>query len=284
MTQKPKTYVTIVLDKSGSMSGTRLQTIEGFNEQIQQIKENAKDQELYTSLVTFNGNVFEHFWCVKAEELKEATTEDYIPNGNTAMYDGIGYALNKLQKTVKDDEDTAYLVIIISDGEENSSQKFTSSAIREIIGGLQETKRWTFTYMGCNEKDLEQMAKEVNIPVSNMAKWSNASSGETKRSLSKARNKLGDYYACRSAGQVKAQCLYSEDLAVAADFTDAADPVDNTVIGAAPDLNQISSQVMPNVAAGPLQQPYVLKKTKTTMIPPPAGNSYFDTGKPVDWS
>jgi uncharacterized protein with von Willebrand factor type A (vWA) domain len=38
-TARPKTRMAIILDRSGSMAGTKKQAIDGLNEQIQQAKE-----------------------------------------------------------------------------------------------------------------------------------------------------------------------------------------------------------------------------------------------------
>ena len=77
MKNKTITHVAILLDKSGSMgnpevygdvqraNSIRDAAIVGFNEQIQEIQENAKSQDIRTYLVTFNSEVFEHVWGIK---------------------------------------------------------------------------------------------------------------------------------------------------------------------------------------------------------------------------
>lgn len=225
----PKTYVTIILDKSGSMQGTRDTVLQGYNEQIQQIKENAKDTEIYASLVTFNGDVFENTWCVEASQLNEATKEDYIPAGSTALRDAIGYTLTKLANTVKDDNDTAYLVTIISDGYENASKHVSQAALSEQIEALQKTGRWTFTYMGCDESYLKKVSKEMNIPISNMAVWSNSNETKTKQAFTSHNYRANRYYQSRARGLVQADCLYSDNIAACADFTKSNNEADPTI-------------------------------------------------------
>lgn len=220
---KPKTYVTIVLDKSGSMGGTKVATIQGFNEQVQQIKENAKNQDIFASLVTFNGEVFENLWCVEAANLQEATVADYHCNGSTAMRDAIGYTIDKLQNTVEDDENTAYLMIIISDGEENSSVHVSVDSLRERIDACQATKRWTFTYMGCNADYLKKVAKETNIPISNMAIWNNADEENVAFAFAKSKKSMGNYYRSREVNEVPVSCLYACSADSFGDFTKEGD-------------------------------------------------------------
>ena len=71
-----KTYICLILDKSGSMEKSKKQTIESFNEQIQQIKSD-DDQDSFFSLITFNGKVFEHCWNENTNSVEELNDENY---------------------------------------------------------------------------------------------------------------------------------------------------------------------------------------------------------------
>lgn len=218
---KPKTYITIILDQSGSMINTKAQAVQGYNEQVQQMKINAKDQDIFCSLVTFNGDVFEHLWCEPAEKLAEATAEDYLTSGSTAMRDAVGYAIEKLQRTTDPKEDIAHLVIVISDGAENSSKHYSVGALRELKDSVDRTGKWTFTYMlGCDDEYLHKIAKEMNVPISNMAKWSNARPELAVRGMKQHVNKTQNYYNNRNVGFCSQSNVYSEDPCKLADFTE----------------------------------------------------------------
>jgi len=200
---KPKTYVAIILDKSGSMASTKNAAICGFNEQIQQLKEDSKTQEIYCSLVTFNGTVFEHLWNVPADKLSEANADDYRADGSTAMRDAIGYTVQKLLNTTDHtDLNTAYLIITISDGMSNADMHYNVSALRELSESCQATKRWTFTYIGCDETYLREIANQTATPIANMAAWSNHDSKSTKRGMSNAAKRQKKYFEERNLGQV----------------------------------------------------------------------------------
>ena len=159
--EKKKLYVAIVLDKSGSMWKTREAAIIGYNEQVQQLKINEDDLETEVCLVTFNGQVFEHLWCVPTDDLTEIGDDDYKPLGATALRDAMGYTIKKLMDTTDyEDENNAYLVIAISDGDTMSDKHYSVGALKELIEGCQATKQWTFTHMGCNENYLKEMVKK----------------------------------------------------------------------------------------------------------------------------
>lgn len=219
---KPKTYVTIILDQSGSMIDTKAQAVQGYNEQVQQMKLNSKNQDIFCSLITFNGDVFEHLWCEPAEKLTEATAEDYLTSGSTAMRDAVGYAIEKLQKTVDSSGDVAHLVVIISDGDENSSQHYSVEALNELKASVDKTGKWTFTYMGCDEKYLKKVAQQLNIPISNVAKWSNATPELAAWGMHQNSSRQRSYYGARAKGVTCQANVYSDDALKMADFTEDA--------------------------------------------------------------
>lgn len=167
-TSKNRTYVAIVLDRSGSMAypkELKERTVIGYNEQVQQIKANATEGEYFVSLVTFNGEVYEHIWNAPAEELKESTMESYKPGGATALLDAEGYVIDKLLRTTDPtDENNAYLVIVITDGHENSSLRFKADRLKSMKGDL---SKWTFTYMGCDASYIERLARSTGTAVAN---------------------------------------------------------------------------------------------------------------------
>lgn len=204
MSKKLKTYVRIILDKSGSMASIANQAVLNFNEQVQQMKMNSDTQEIYCSLITFNGEVFEHLWDAPAKDLEEAAEGTYVTGGGTAFYDALGYTINKTKQIASEnidpDVDNAYLFYIISDGEENSSTKYTQQSISKLINSCNEEGNWTFTYMGCSKYYVEKVAKDINIPLANCAVWSNNNNYEAAYTLNAASSKLGSYYDSRSKG------------------------------------------------------------------------------------
>jgi len=224
-----RTYVAIILDRSGSMGNDHHNpnrvdmTIAGFNEQVQQIKMNSEDMETFVSLVTFNGNVYEHLWNQPAAELYETTAEDYRPSGSTAMRDALGYVIEKLQKTTDiADENNAYLVVVISDGDDNTSHHYSIPALRELVESTKKDDNWTITYMGCSEEYLKEVEKQTAIPTSNMAAFDPSAVG-IRKGYAASGGKIGEYLRSRKCDGVKSLAtFYSDTAGVAADFTEAA--------------------------------------------------------------
>jgi hypothetical protein len=91
---------------------------------------------------------------------------------------------------VRDDEDTRYLVLVISDGQENDSKTHTYESVAELIQKRRATGRWTFSYMGANQ-DLGVIAERMSIPRSNIAAYSADSEGTARSFRSASRSMMG---------------------------------------------------------------------------------------------
>jgi hypothetical protein len=272
---KPKTYVAIILDKSGSMAATKNAAISGFNEQVQQLKEDSKNQEIYCSLVTFNGEVFEHLWNVPADQLSEANPADFVPGGNTAMRDAVGYTIQKLLDTTDhEDPNTAYLIVTISDGQTNQDRRYDWGSLKELTQGCEATKKWTFTYMGCTKEYLEELSRNTGTAASNMAAWSNSTSGGALRGFDNMRSRQKKYFTERAMGQMAA-ANYASDTSGVADFEAEA-------VEAAPAPVIVAPSELPKVdfASVLSRQPKYAK----TASPEWKGGPLFANSMKVEWT
>ena len=207
MLKNKKTYYQLILDRSGSMNGCAEEAVSGFNEQVQQIKtlqEKYPEQEFFVSLTTFNHNISTDIDRQKATELKElyvsngwpcASNKDaiaYVPDGMTALYDAVGYSVSHLEKKVAEeierDEATA-VVVIITDGWENASREFSYEEIQRLIGRLEKTESWTFSYLG-STPDAVDIAVNLNIKAHNAIRFDKKVFKKTYADLNK---NLDDY-------------------------------------------------------------------------------------------
>ena len=200
-----KTKIAIILDRSSSMISLRDEMIDAFNEQVDKIKEEAKNEPTRVSFVTFASEVDEPvFWNRGTYKLKKITKEDYDPAGLTAMYDAVGTTCSKLSEL--DDGETAFLVIVMSDGAENNSKKYTAKSLASTIDELQKSGRWTFTYLGANQ-DLSQVSESLNINLDNTVGWVTSEAGVANLSKTVC-NGLGNYFSARSMNLTACDNLY----------------------------------------------------------------------------
>lgn len=187
-----KHHSIIILDKSGSMGKIRESIISGVNEQIEEIEKIDKDaKESDLTMVVFSGTTQIQQFCQPTKRTNKLDSSSYKPSGSTAMYDAIGTVLKKFENEIPDDEDTRYLCVIVSDGEEWASKQFNQSVIAEMIQERQKTGRWTFVYLGSNQNlaDIEN----INIPKANIANWDSESNIGVRRSLKQFRKATTAY-------------------------------------------------------------------------------------------
>lgn len=164
--EKTQIYNLVVLDKSGSMGRIRLAAMEGFNETLAGIKKAqekySETQDHFISLITFcscsNDAVYDK---VPVAEAAPLTMEQYEPCCCTPLYDAMGFALTSLRKHVKDIDDVAVVVTIITDGLENASKEYDRNSIRALVESL-KTEGWSFTFMGANQ-DSSAVAQSLSI-------------------------------------------------------------------------------------------------------------------------
>lgn len=201
--KRGNTYVAIVLDRSGSMGSVKEQTVKGYNEQVRVLLEEAAKPdrgETFASLVTFSGSVREEFFNAPIEILREMHPSQYNPDGWTAMRDAVGYTVEKLcTETDPNDEFNSYLVIVMSDGEENRSRFWSAERLAQKVNELHDTNRWTFTYIGANQ-DLRRVQEQTGFKAGNMIAYEASARGTTTAFSSNAQQ-MKKWLGTKSKGE-----------------------------------------------------------------------------------
>lgn len=151
MTKPNSTFIAVVMDESSSMSSAREATINGLNEFLEQQKK--LDGECKVTLQKFSSNVpLAVFMDKDIHQVKRITREDYVPSGMTALYDAIGYTIESLGKRLammdEADRPSQVIVVVQTDGEENSSRNYKLEQIRAMIEHQQKVYNWDFVFLG----------------------------------------------------------------------------------------------------------------------------------------
>ena len=143
-------HVCFIIDESSSMYTSVGDVTEGFRKIIDEQKANTKG-ECAISIFRFATTVYPADFIMK--DVREVENElVYRPSGCTAMYDGIGTAIDEIGKVLNDMPENQRpeknLIVIMTDGEENSSHEYQPSKIREMIKHQEDKYNWTFLYIG----------------------------------------------------------------------------------------------------------------------------------------
>lgn len=154
-----------ILDRSGSMQGSEVDTINGFNAFIE--KQMSKNHKILVTTILFD-NRYEVLYSRKPiSEVEPLTEEQYYVRGSTALLDSIGRTIANYQREVNH-----AMCIITTDGYENSSREFNRAQIKNLI----KKSGWEFVYIGA-DIDAYSEASHIGIRSSRIAKHRKNSAG-----------------------------------------------------------------------------------------------------------
>ena len=165
-----KTIYHLIVDKSGSMMDCLDSTINGFNEQVNRIKDKAlefTEEDITMGLTTFNDNVNHLYYRQNPKEMVLLNYENYRPSGGTALLDAVGETISEIERQISTNLiATTVIIVILTDGYENASKKYNLVNIRNMISKLEETGKWTFSFIGAT-LDAVDVAASMAIKSQN---------------------------------------------------------------------------------------------------------------------
>ena len=152
--------ICFVIDESGSMYSSIGDVTGGFQKIIDEQKKN-KDGKVTISLYTFSDNtkVRELYRNVDINDIAEFV---YNPGGLTALYDGVGTAIDNIGKWLSDRDKNheempaKTMFVIMTDGMENNSKEYKLADIQAKIKEQTEVYSWEFVYVGTDLTDTKQ--------------------------------------------------------------------------------------------------------------------------------
>jgi uncharacterized protein YegL len=200
-----------IVDKSGSMSGLEEQVVSGFNMQLSKMKELAQtytDQEYVASVTYFDEEVQEIIKFESIDRVQPLNISNYVPDGMTALLDAVGGAIDSTIEKYNTElkaKEANVVFIILTDGDENSSQYYTDKLVSSKIKKLEETGDWTFTFIGA-DFDAREVSQKLNIKRENVVSLSKAF---FSREMAYISDSIGEYEQARVSGKKKSNFFSS---------------------------------------------------------------------------
>ncbi len=150
------TEIVVVLDSSGSMESVKMDTIGAFNQFLsdQQNVKGALDCNL--SLLLFNTDVARLYDGTDITDVPRLGEDIYKPQGNTALLDAVGHAINDLDQRMADkfcghERADDVVFVVLTDGLENSSTEFSKDTLRTMISEQEERYGWHFVFLAADQ-------------------------------------------------------------------------------------------------------------------------------------
>ena len=143
-------HVCFIIDESSSM-WTSVSDVKGGFAKI--IEEQRSNENGTCAISIFRFATYPKEADFIMEDIENVYPElAYNPSGCTAMYDGIGKAIDEIGERLaampEEERPEKNLIVIMTDGEENSSRIYQPSKIREMIKHQEDKYNWTFLYIG----------------------------------------------------------------------------------------------------------------------------------------
>ena len=200
-----KTIYHFIIDKSGSMQGSEKETINGFNTQLETLRgleREFPDQQYIVSLTFFNSELHMPLQNGRVGQVTNLDRTSYRPNGATALLDAIGKAIFDIKRDFKSEIDAdkaSVVMVILTDGHENASRFYSYHDIARMIGELDATGRWTFSFLGA-DLDAFHSAQMLNIRQENVMAFDKS---DMSRMYGRVRESVSDFAQAKAKGNMK---------------------------------------------------------------------------------
>ena len=146
------TELVFILDRSGSMAGLESDTIGGFNAMLE--KQRREEGNAYLSAVLFSNDSTVLYDRADIKRVEPMTERQYFVGGCTALLDAIGGAVHHIGNIHKyareEDRPHKTVFVIITDGMENASRRYTYDEVRRMVELQREKYGWEFLFLGAN--------------------------------------------------------------------------------------------------------------------------------------
>lgn len=203
-----RNHFILVCDGSGSMRTHREGAARLFNEQLDMVRgNNHLGQSNAVTVFHFgvgNTEVREVAFNAPADRISRFTWNSYPAEGDTPLYDAVIQAGNRALCDM--DQDTSYVMVVLTDGEENASRSNTARDIQRFIQKQQATDRWTFVFL-VPRGYKSNFVRLSGVHEGNVREWDNI-----ERAREELTGGMARYFTARAAGARSSRNWFTTDL------------------------------------------------------------------------
>ncbi len=195
MTDPTYTALLLIIDRSGSMQAIRDDMVGGIQSLLAQ--QAALPGRLTVDIIAFDDEV-EH----QATFADPATvTVQLEPRGMTALLDALGESLEGFRSALSaippHAQPATVQVVVVTDGHENASRRWTHDRVTRLITGLTDELGWEFVYLGAGQ-DAIAVGRDLGFDPGASLAWDVQADAVHASSLS-----VGRYLSDVRAGRKK---------------------------------------------------------------------------------
>lgn len=202
-------HVAIIADASSSMTRHKSALIKVLDGQVKHLAQRSTElnQETRVTYYVFNQTV--ECLVYDKDVLRLPSIQNrYNPRGRTALMDAAHRGIGDLQQTAQLYGDHAFLVYVLTDGQENESHLVTSSMLNRTLTGLPEN--WTVAALVPDQSGVFE-AKKFGFPAGNIQVWDTTSSEGLVEAGGTIRRATDQFMTGREKGIRGSRSVFSMD-------------------------------------------------------------------------
>lgn len=154
--------VYILLDRSGSMETMWKEAIDGINSYVEKLYGTQSD----VVLAAFDTNGYEVIRNTTTSSWKPISRDDVSPRGGTPLLDSAG----RIMWNMMDSKAERAILVVVTDGHENSSSKFKASEIKEMTKQLTTKFGYDTVFIGANFDGIQDVMTQ-NFGINDSGKF-----------------------------------------------------------------------------------------------------------------
>lgn len=193
-TKFEQTHITMVVDRSGSMSCCAAETIAAVNNYLADARKDANLKEADFELTIFDNQSIDTVRTGAPANVTDITGADFVPRGYTPLYDAIGRGIDSLDDRCAKSGSGKAVLVIVTDGQENASKKFTHGRIQELVTARQAAG-WLVVFLGAG-LDAAIQGAAIGVAAGTMASFT--TDAAAMQSLSRSVYSMNSQYAANA--------------------------------------------------------------------------------------
>lgn len=190
MTDPNRTLIAVLLDRSGSMESVKSDTEGGFKAFIDLQRGHTGD--IRVTLAQFDTE-YDVVYANRA--IADVPALVLQPRGGTALYDALGRLITDVGAELAALEQSrrpgTVIVVVLTDGHENSSREWTHDAVSAAIRRQETDYAWDFVFLGAN-MDAVAIGTRLGFSADRSLTWES-----TGDSVASAMSSAADYVSRR---------------------------------------------------------------------------------------
>lgn len=152
MTNPKHTLLGFIIDNSGSMERIKDDTEGGLQAFINEQKASLQEGETMECWLREFDTLYTEIYSRKP--LEEVPVYRLTPRGATALLDSLHRFIVEvgadLNSRPEEERPGKVIMVVLTDGEENSSREITPEVLKDLIKQQEEVYSWDFTFLGAN--------------------------------------------------------------------------------------------------------------------------------------